>query len=85
MEAFKSPLFWKTNSTAIVLAISPVIITIVLVSVMLVITFQASYKTRKQSLALKPCISSQKVNESVAQHSFHITGLRSSDRNVARL
>ena len=44
-----------------------------------------SYETKELSLLLACCISSQKLNESLAQCSFDITGSRSSVRNLARL
>ena len=45
---------------------------------------QTSYETKKLSLLLTCYISSQKLNESLAQCSFGITGSKSSVINLAR-
>ena len=73
---FSCGLFSKISSTAI---------SIVSCKGMLVKRLQTSYETKKLSLLLTCCISSQKINESLAQCSFGITGSRSSVGNLVRL
>ena len=60
-------------------------ISIVSFKSMLVKRLQTSYETKEQSLPLNSYISSQKLNESLAQCSFGITESRSSVINLARL
>ena len=73
---FSCGLFSKISSTAI---------SIVSCKGMLVKRLQASHETKKLSLPLTCCISSQKLNESLGQCSLGITESRSSVRNLARL
>ena len=73
---FSCGLFSKTRSTAI---------SKVSCKVILVKRLQASYEIKKRSLLLTCYISSQKINESLAQCSFGITRSRGSVRHLARL
>ena len=69
-------LFLKISSTAILIVSSKCI---------LVERLQTSYETKKLSLLLTCCTSSQKINESLAQGPFEITRSRILVRNLARL
>ena len=75
-SCFSCGLFSKISATAI---------SVVSCKGILVKRLQTSYETKKLSLLLTCCISSQKLNESLAQCSFGITGSRSSVRNLERL
>ena len=68
---FSCRLFSKISSTAI---------SIVSCKGILMKRLKTSYETKKLSLLLTCCIFSQKLNESLAQCSFEITGSRSSER-----
>ena len=72
---FNCGLFWKISSTAI---------WIVICKGILVKRLQTSHETKKLSWVVTCCISSQELNESLAQCSFDITESRSSVRNLAR-
>ena len=72
---FSYGLFSKISTTAI---------SIVSCKGILVKRLQASYETKELSLLLTCCISSQKLNESLAQCSFGITRSRGSVRSLTR-